>query len=574
MRRRQGRSGRLASATLVAAAALLLARAAEASVGCAVVLLGEARGGGRPAADAETALVDTVKAAEVGVCAARPPRILNLTLTPNPRNHLSATLAFETSRGATATVVVSGPEGDFTVPAGGRLTPARTRSHRFAVLGLVPGAAYTVTATARGPFGLVSEPKSASYTPGPMPEDFPAFEVAVSKPEKMQPGVTMFNLGRATGDVLSDIAWSWLLMTDDAGRVVWYHRARPGVSALRRLASGNLAYLSFDPFTLDAALEEITPLGETVALWTASQLGLDSMHHHIEELPNGNLVVLANEMRAVGGYPESFPDCPEGVCNVVGDRIVEFTRDGEVARAWSLFDVLDPHRTGGADFHLRLWDALYGGQVTKDWTHSNAVIYDPNDDSFLVSSRNQDLVFKMSRETGAFLWVLGLPDPASTADDAWPYLVPDLSGPGWAPSRQHAPELLSGGRLRLYDNGNARKFTSVVEYGINEADRTARFNWHWEDPDFSPKLYAPWVGDVDTLPNGNLLVADGALLLDRDNEKGRVWSKITEVVQETGEKVFDLRIRDNSPENPTGYELYRAERLSLYPPAESETPSP
>ncbi|MBZ0252128.1 MAG: aryl-sulfate sulfotransferase, partial [Candidatus Methylomirabilis sp.] len=449
---------------------------------------------------------------------------------------------------------------------------ARTRSHRFAVLGLVPGAAYTVTATARGPFGLVSEPKSAAYAPGPMPDDFPAFEAAVSKPEKMAPGVTLFNLGRATGDPLADFGWSWLLMVDDAGRVVWYHRARPLVSDVRRLRNGDLAYLSFDPLTFESTLEEVTPLGETAALWTASQLGVDSMHHHIEELPNGNLVVLSNEMRAVGGYPEDLPDCPEGVCNVVGDRIVEFTRDGEVVRSWSLFDTLNPHRFVSPAFDRRLWDGLYGGAVTKDWTHTNAVVYDPSDDSFLLSCRNQDLVFKMSRETGALLWTFGVPVPGE--DDGWPFLIPEYTDPGWPPSRQHSPKLLPGGRLLVYDNGNERKFTSVVEYKIDEAAKTVRFDWHWEDPDFDPKLYAPWVGDVDALPNGNLLVADGALLRAPGDASGRVWSKITELVQETGEKVFELRIRDDSPENPAGYELYRAERLSLYPPAESETPSP
>ncbi|MBZ0253562.1 MAG: aryl-sulfate sulfotransferase, partial [Candidatus Methylomirabilis sp.] len=168
----------------------------------------------------------------------------------------------------------------------------------------------------------------------------------------------------------------------------------------------------------------------------------------------------------------------------------------------------------------------------------------------------------------ALVWVLGTPWEGSEADDAWPWVTPDFarSPPdAYVPSRQHAPEVLPNGDLLVYDNGNSRETTSIVRYEIDEATRVGAFVWAWEDPDYEPRLYAPFVGDVDALPNGNFLQTDGALSLDTDHDGGRTWSRVTELDPTTKTKALELKVRDVRGAGAVGYQIYRAERMSLYP---------
>ena len=64
--------------------------------------------------------------------------------------------------------------------------------------------------------------------------------------------------------------------------------------------------------------------------------------------------------------------------------------------AWNEFNHLDPNR------HPYLF---------PDWTHTNAVLYSPDDGNILVSMRHQNWVVKVDYQdgkgSGAILWQLG-----------------------------------------------------------------------------------------------------------------------------------------------------------------------
>jgi hypothetical protein len=115
---------------------------------------------------------------------------------------------------------------------------------------------------------------------------------------------------------------------------------------------------------------------------------VDSMHHEVFPLPNGNFLTLASEMRTID--PSTCPSYTD-TFNVVGDDVVEFSPDtGKVVQSISLFDVLDPCRRTDHGFAGNFWDEHYGGITTKDWTHSNGVVYDAARQLALVSVRHQD----------------------------------------------------------------------------------------------------------------------------------------------------------------------------------------
>ena len=478
--------------------------------------------------------------------------VTNATAPLSPGNPLSALVSFDTSAPATPVVTVEGGGKSWTVPPAGTLTEAGATHHEVAVLGLHADTSYTVTVSA-GDGAAVSEPVALSVTTAPLPDDFPPIKVVLPG-DPDDPGVTLIPISRAHGGLLVEPLWGYLVIVDSQGRVVFYHPTGGTNHVARRLANGNLLY-----GVLLTSLVEVDMLGREVLRYEASELGLDSIHHDAVELPSGNVALLSSELKTIDGYPGG------NTYNVVGDVIVEVTRAGEVVSKQSLFDVLDPHRVHPG-FDVAFWAFTYMGYTTpKDWTHANALTYDPTDDSFMLSVCYQDIVIRVGRQTGELQWVIGEDDPNTQGDDAWPFLV--LDGPGFYPSQQHSAEPVGDGGVILYDNGVVRGQSRAVEYQLDPQSGKVTQVWEYSDPDFDPPLFARTIGDANLLPSGTVLVTDGAAEDQDADGAAFVWSHIVEVTHDAKkDKRFELHIRDDTPSAPYSYRVYRAERLSgLYP---------
>jgi hypothetical protein len=339
-------------------------------------------------------------------------------------------------------------------------------------------------------------------------------------------------------------------------------------------------------------------LGNTVGHWHPNQadpdtvpvgsthVDVDTFHHEVMELPNGNILTLSRESRVIEDFPTSVsdPSAPSGPSTVVGDVVVEFARDGTLVHQWSLLDILDPRRIGYGS--LNAGNALrenYGdlGEEAppRDWTHSNAVSYDPNDDSFIVSVRHQDAVIKIDRQSGQLIWILGTHDnwQAPWSD----YLLEPQGDLQWQ-YHEHGPEVGEKGSIILFDNGNGRasalqeelprdqRYSRAVEFAVNRDAMTVSQEWDYGGLG-DEWFYSPYISDADWLPvTGNVLVTDGGHRDDEDGlpsevfADGQPWAQIFELDRtEPVEKVFHLVMKD---EPPAGYQVYRAQRLSdLYP---------
>ena len=108
-------------------------------------------------------------------------------------------------------------------------------------------------------------------------------------------------------------------------------------------------------------------------------------------LPNGHFVFLASmaqEAQNVAGY--------SGAVNVAGDVLVDVDENFKPDWVWSSFDHLDVNR------HPYQF---------PDWTHSDALLYSPEDHDLLLSIRNQNWIVKIDFQDGAgsgnILWRLG-----------------------------------------------------------------------------------------------------------------------------------------------------------------------
>ena len=105
------------------------------------------------------------------------------------------------------------------------------------------------------------------------------------------------------------------------------------------------------------------------------------MHHDFAVLPNGHIVVVASESlveNGLTGYPNTQP--------VLGDVLIDLDQNHKPVWVWSSFDHLDLNRH---PFNL------------PDWTHTNSVVYSPDDKALIISMRNQSWVMKINYNDGS-----------------------------------------------------------------------------------------------------------------------------------------------------------------------------
>jgi hypothetical protein len=262
---------------------------------------------------------------------------------------------------------------------------------------------------------------------------------------------------------------------------------------------------------------------------------------------------------------------------VVTDTVVEFSpNDGAVVNEWSLFDLVDPlsdlERIRPAEFCSQYLGDVYPDLGARDWTHANAVVLDEARNAILVSARHLDKILAIRYQddengaAGELMWSLGEGGDFTLTDGEW-FLHP------------HAPEVLEDGTIMVYDNGNERPGTSLddpdslpysraVQYRIDEDEMTAEQVWEHRADAPGEAVYAPFVGDADVLDDGAVLITHGGLLdppaHSPQAEGVVVWGRVIEVDYETGDVVFDFRIKD--PDRAASWIIYRAERIStMYP---------
>jgi arylsulfate sulfotransferase len=345
------------------------------------------------------------------------------------------------------------------------------------------------------------------------------------------------------------------LVTDLDGNVIWYYDFGPGTPStwpfpIKQLDNGDM--LMMINSTLTDNLVEIDLTGRPVRNITLNELNekleaagipqVANLHHDVLVLPNGHWVVLGQyslTLDNLQGYT--------GPTQVTGDELIDLDTDLNIVWHWSTFDHLDVNR------HL---------QGLPDWTHSNAVVYTPNDGNILLSMRNQSWVIKIDYANGTgqgdILWTLGQEG--------------DIAIAGGDPSNwfyaQHYPYVISadssGLKLAVFDDGNQRLdmngvpckgivypdcYSRATIFQVDEATKLATLDW-----EYKPGYFTFWGGSIVTLPNGDVDFDASAPV-----GLGVLESRVLEVTQTSDPQVvWQMEI--------TGGNAYRAYRIpSLYP---------
>jgi hypothetical protein len=136
-----------------------------------------------------------------------------ITENPNPAVPLAAIVNAATNEPTVLDIQVSDGKREWKIP-----TPsAYSLSHSLPVLGLRPDRQHLVTVFARNEAGKVTASTQLEFTTAPLPDDFPALDVLVSNPAKMEPGVTLFALMRWPDGEEPDDEYGLAVAVDEQG---------------------------------------------------------------------------------------------------------------------------------------------------------------------------------------------------------------------------------------------------------------------------------------------------------------------------------------------------------------------
>jgi hypothetical protein len=415
------------------------------------------------------------------------------------------------------------------------------------------------------------------------------FGVSIQEPSAL-PGYTLLAPLKSTKTYLIDMQ----------GRVVrtWESNTTPALGACL-LPNGHLLRAGALPGVpgsdqpgAGGRVQEFTWEGELVWDFRFGS-GLPLPHHDVARLPNGNVLMIAWERKTI---PEALAaGRRRDLVNsryVLIDCLLEVKptskTTGEVVWEWHLWDhlVQDYSRSaanyGNVAEHPELVDVNYGENVigliasTKsgmdklrsigyvgssaksppsnpDWSHVNAVAYNPDLDQIMVTSLPFSEFWIIDHSTtraqaaghyggrsgrgGDLLYRWGNPRAyrAGTKADQRLFAPHDAH---WIPRA-----LPGGGHVLVFNNGPGRpdgRYSSVDEL-VLPVDSAARFArrppaaygpdqpiWSYTAPNKSDFFSLPLSG-AQRLPNGNTLICSGGngTLLEVTPQKQIVWKYIT-----------------------------------------------
>ncbi len=348
-------------------------------------------------------------------------------------------------------------------------------------------------------------PELLTFVSPPLPANFPTYTVLTNQPDEMEPGYMLMVIDTAytrLGD--------YIAILDNFGNVVWYSPVPTSASIsayadVRQMDNGDL-FLQLNPPSNEFI--EVNMLGQTVRTWAPPVNYPVDLHEGIVT-SHGTILYLSDVTEVVSNFPANDTNSNPPLLvktNVDDNPIVEISyTNSALVNEWSPLAVLDPTRVT-----YLTYGEFSGAPNGIDNEHANALIDDTNDNSIIVSLRDQNTVYKFSRSTGQLEWILG---PHELWGANWQqYLLTPASTPFNWNYGQHAPYLTPQGTLMVFNDdiyqsspfdppvADPSNYTSAVEYSINQTNMTVSEVWNSAWQTNQDRLFTPIVGRVQWLP--------------------------------------------------------------------------
>jgi arylsulfate sulfotransferase len=418
-----------------------------------------------------------------------------------------------------------------------------------------------------------------------LPEGFPPIVIHKCDAARREPGYMILSVGKSVRAISATSEFEALIALDQDGEVVWFWQSDVALMDVKLTPRNTLLVV-----TTDGCIQEINFGGDVLRKWFTparkpkdikDALWVDTpyFHHAVIELPNRALAALSIATRELDDIPLSENDIggPKGKRLSVGDELVEFTRDGIVARRHDFFDILDPHRIGYG-FDAPFWTKAEVVPDGGDWTHANGICHDPSEDSFIISVRHQDCLIKIDRKTGDLKWILGTPvgwrKPWSDK------LLKPIGDFPW-PWHTHDPSIMADGSILCFDNGESGAFppdpkpditqcaSRAVAYRVDEKAITVEQVWSFGGPDHDAP-FSMYVSGAYELPTtGNVFATFGGITLRKDDltrtsmpPEGHGSAEVFEVTRtDPPEVLFHAELNNRDTGEALGWAIFRAEHV-------------
>lgn len=363
-------------------------------------------------------------------------------------------------------------------------------------------------------------------------------------------GYTLFNPNGSSTTYLIDM---------DGEIVHQWNHSRSGGYAVYLLENGHLLRPASDPSAQlrggasAGYVQEVDWDGNVVWEYKYSSRTYIT-HHDIEPMPNGNILLIAWEVKSASealaaGRSRATETWPVHVIEVepVG------ATGGNIVWEWHAWDHLiqdnDPTKDnyGVVEDHPELFDVNLG-KSSGDWIHINGISYNPDLDQIVLSSHFTDELYVIDHSTtteeaaghtggnsgkgGDILYRWGRPGnygaPGSTYFDV-------IHCSWWVPAG-----MPGAGNIMVFSNGEGSRRSSIVEI-TPPLDENNQYiltpgaaygpsapTWEYEN---GTSFYSNHLGGCQRLPNGNTLISEST--------SGYLFE-----VTPDGEKVWDYDARE------------------------------
>lgn len=287
---------------------------------------------------------------------------------------------------------------------------------------------------------------------------------------------------------------------------------------------------------------------------------LQSLHHDIAVIPNGNILAIAFELKSKQEAIDNGRDSSLiSEDKLWPEKIIEIqpqgANDAVIVWEWHMWDhlVQDYDDTklnyGVVAEHPELFDLNYINNAIADWAHANSIDYNANLDQIAISLNffSEFVIIDHSTTVSEAASSSG-GNSGKGGDILYRYGNPESYGHGHSSNRvnynQHNVHWISdglsdAGKIMFYNNGNNRPdgtyssidiITPLTDVNGNyflEADTTfGPDNPEWSYVSSTPTdFYSPIISNAQRLPNGNTLICQGrsGRILEINPNKETVW---------------------------------------------------
>lgn len=330
------------------------------------------------------------------------------------------------------------------------------------------------------------------------------------------------------------------------------------------LANGNL----LRTYKTDNALSGVQEFTwDGVLIWEYIYTGESYLRHHdIEPLPNGNVLILAREIKTETEAFQAGRNPDLLTTNVLfSEYIVEVAPSGmysgEIVWKWFLWDHLiqdydsNEDNYGNISEHSELLNINFSYNTLRSWIHANSIDYNAEFDQIMISSRNLSEIWIIDHSTTSIEAATHQGGTyAKGGDILYRWGNPQIYLAGSELDRkfyfQHDARWIEGdepgaGNILVYNNGDGRPDGSystidelilpVDEFGFysqpSHGNSFLPVNQEWIFSNDSNHFYSSKISGAHRLINGNTLICVGNTghFIEFTSEGEKVWEYINPI---------------------------------------------